>query len=60
MIRYYAYYNHGGYKDFYVGNTKEEVTSIFFTLVGSSWAIFGRESKRWSVKGTDRTPKTIA
>ena len=30
MIRYYAYYNHGGYKDFYVGNTKEEVTSKYF------------------------------
>lgn len=30
MIRYYAYYNHGGYKDFYVGNIKEEVTSKYF------------------------------
>ena len=30
MIRYYAYYNHGGYKDFYVGNTKEIVTSKYF------------------------------
>lgn len=30
MIKYYAYYNHGGYKDFYVGNAKEEIASKYF------------------------------
>ena len=30
MIRYYAYYNHGGYKDFYLGNQEENVKSKFF------------------------------
>lgn len=30
MIKYYAYYNYGGYKDFYVGNTNENITSKYF------------------------------
>lgn len=30
MIKYYAYYNHGGYKDFYVGTHEEEVKSKYF------------------------------
>lgn len=30
MIRIYAYYNHGGYKDFYVGTQDETVTSKYF------------------------------
>ena len=30
MIRYYAYYNHGGYKDFYLGNQEENIKSKFF------------------------------
>lgn len=30
MIRFYAYYNHGGYKDFYVGTQEESVTSKYF------------------------------
>lgn len=30
MIRYYAYYNHGGYKDFYLGHQKENVKTKFF------------------------------
>ena len=30
MIRYYAYYNHGGYKDFYLGNQEERITSKYF------------------------------
>ena len=30
MIRFYAYYNHGGYKDFYVGTQEETVTSKYF------------------------------
>lgn len=30
MIRYYAYYNHGGYKDFYLGNQGENIKSKFF------------------------------
>lgn len=30
MIRFYAYYNHGGYKDFYVGAEDDTVTSKYF------------------------------
>lgn len=30
MIRYYAYYNHGGYKDFYLGNNEDIVPSRYF------------------------------
>ena len=30
MIKYYAYYNHGGYKDFYVGAQEEDVKSKYF------------------------------
>lgn len=30
MIRYYAYYNHGGYKDFYLSNQEENVKAKFF------------------------------
>lgn len=30
MIRFYAYYNHGGYKDFYVGTQEETVKSKYF------------------------------
>ena len=30
MITYYAYYNHGGYKDFYIGSQEEEVKSKYF------------------------------
>ena len=30
MIKYYAYYNHGGYKDFYVGSQEEDVKSKYF------------------------------
>lgn len=30
MIKYYAYYNHGGYKDFYLGNQEEKTKSKFF------------------------------
>lgn len=30
MIKYYAYYNHGGYKDFYLGSQEEDVKSKFF------------------------------
>lgn len=30
MIKYYAYYNHGGYKDFYIGSSEEEVMSKYF------------------------------
>ncbi len=30
MIRFYAYYNHGGYKDFYIGSLQEEAASKFF------------------------------
>lgn len=30
MIRYYAYYNHGGYKDFYLGSEVEEVDFKYF------------------------------
>ena len=30
MIKYYAYYNHGGYKDFYIGSQEEDVQSKYF------------------------------
>lgn len=30
MIKYYAYYNHGGYKDFYLGSQEEDVKSKYF------------------------------
>ena len=30
MIKYYAYYNQGGYKDFYVGTHEEEVESKYY------------------------------
>ena len=30
MIRFYAYYNHGGYKDFYVGTQDETIKSKYF------------------------------
>lgn len=30
MIKYYAYYNQGGYKDFYVGTQEEEVKSKYY------------------------------
>lgn len=30
MIKYYAYYNHGGYKDFYIGSQEEDVKSKYF------------------------------
>ena len=30
MIRFYAYYNYGGYKDFYMGNLREETNSKYF------------------------------
>lgn len=30
MIKYYAYYNQGGYKDFYVGTHEEEVKSKYY------------------------------
>ena len=30
MIRFYAYYNYGGYKDFYMGNLQEETNSKYF------------------------------
>lgn len=30
MIKYYAYYNHGGYKDFYLGAQEEDVKSKYF------------------------------
>lgn len=30
MIKYYAYYNHGGYKDFYLGTQEEDIRSKYF------------------------------
>ena len=30
MIRFYAYYNHGGYKDFYIGSLQEDADAKFF------------------------------
>lgn len=30
MIKYYAYYNHGGYKDFYLGSQEEDIKSKYF------------------------------
>lgn len=30
MIQYYAYYNHGGYKDFYLGNQEDKVEFKYF------------------------------
>lgn len=30
MIKYYAYYNHGGYKDFYIGSQEEDIKSKYF------------------------------
>ena len=30
MIRYYAYYNHGGYKDFYLGSNEDSDFSRYF------------------------------
>lgn len=30
MIRYYAYYNHGGYKDFYLGNSEDQDLSRYY------------------------------
>lgn len=30
MIKYYAYYNHGGYKDFYLGTQGEDIKSKYF------------------------------
>ena len=30
MIRYYAYYNHGGYKDFYLGSSQDEEDFKYF------------------------------
>lgn len=30
MIKYYAYYNHGGYKDLYLGSNKDTVDSRYF------------------------------
>ena len=33
MIRYYAYYNHGGYKDFYLGTQQEHNDKYFLPLL---------------------------
>ena len=30
MMKYYAYYNHGGYKDFYLGNSEDTIESRYF------------------------------
>lgn len=30
MIKYYAYYNHGGYKDFFLGSNEDTITSRYF------------------------------
>ncbi|MGM9819332.1 MAG: hypothetical protein ACI3Z9_00820 [Candidatus Onthomorpha sp.] len=30
MIKYYAYYNQGGYKDFYIGSQEENIKSKYF------------------------------
>ena len=30
MIKYYAYYNFGGYKDFYLGSQEEGIPSKYF------------------------------
>ena len=30
MIRYYAYYNHGGYKDLYLGSSEDTIASRYF------------------------------
>lgn len=29
-MKYYAYYNHGGYKDFYLGNSEDTIESRYF------------------------------
>lgn len=33
MIKYYAYYNHGGYKDFYLGNREDVEDKYFLPLL---------------------------
>lgn len=33
MIRYYAYYNHGGYKDFFLGTQQENTDKYFLPLL---------------------------
>ena len=30
MMKYYAYYNHGGYKDFYLGDSEDTIESRYF------------------------------
>lgn len=65
MIRFYAYYNHGGYKDFYVGTQAETVTSKYFlpllavhesTLKNEE----GNEELRQLVEHQKQLPKLVA
>lgn len=65
MIRFYAYYNHGGYKDFYVGTQDETVTSKYFLplLVVHESTLKdepGNEELRQLVEHQKQLPKLVA
>lgn len=50
MIKYYAYYNHGGYKDFYLGNSEDSVLCRYFLPLLSIYESDGSMSetvKEW-------------